>query len=111
MGIFSSLFGGNKSKASFFRNMRDPIFGQLAIDGINTLSNERIDEIYAEVKAALGSIAEKKGEVIPDSVINGLVRDMLEFDVHGVYAEQLEQSKQLYSELPIKTLFMKGRSY
>jgi hypothetical protein len=100
----------SRSKASFFRNWKN-IFGLPEVEGIDTLSDQRINEIYSEVRDAFRAIAEKKKESLPDSTINGLVRDLLMDEVNGNYAAQFSQGTAMYSEHPIQMIFWKGRAY
>lgn len=98
------------NKAPFFRKWKN-IFGLPEVEGIEALSDQRINEIYAESKSELQAIAAKKGESIPDSVLNGLIRDLLMDEARGNYAAQLQQMSTMYSEYPIKMILCKGRTY
>jgi len=98
------------SHASFFRNWKN-IFGLPEVEGIDALSDQRINEIYSEVRDAFCAIAKRKKESLPDSTINGLVRDLLMDDVNGNFPAQLSQGTAMYNEHPIQIIFRKGRAY
>jgi len=110
MGLFSNLFGGKNDKAKYFRKLEN-IFGVQEIKGLEAVSDARINEIYEEVKNALHSIASKKNESIPESVIDALVRDLLINEVHGQYEQQFNNMKDMYTKYEIRSLFVKGRIY
>ena len=98
------------SHASFFRTWKN-IFGLPEVEGIDALSDQRINEIYSEVRDAFCAIAKRKKESLPDSTINGLVRDLLMDDVNGNFPAQLSQGTAMYNEHPIQIIFWKGRAY
>jgi len=98
------------SHASFFRNWKN-IFGLPEVEGIDALSDQRINEIYSEVRDAFCAIAKRKKESLPDSTINGLVRVLLMDDVNGNFPAQLSQGTAMYNEHPIQIIFWKGRAY
>ena len=98
------------SKASFFRNWKN-VFGLPEVEGIDALSDQRINEIYSEVRDTFRTIAARKKESLPDSTINGLVRDLLMDDVNGNYAAQFSQATAMYNEHSIQMIFWKGRTY
>lgn len=110
MGLFSNLFGGKNGKAKYFRNLKN-ILGVNEIEGLESVSDARINEIYEEVKTTLHSIASKKRETIPESVIDGLVRDRLMDEVHGHYEQNFNDMKDMYAQYEIRSLFVKGRIY
>lgn len=110
MGLFSSLFGGKNDKAQYFRKLKN-FLGVQEIEGLESVSDARINEIYEEVKNTLHSIASKKNETIPESVIDALVRDLLMDEVHGNYEQQFNNMKDMYSEYEIRSLFVQGRIY
>jgi hypothetical protein len=98
------------SKATFFRNQRNP-FGLPEVPGLEVLTDSRINEIYRDVETAIGTIAARKNDVVPDSAINGLVRDMLLAEVNGNYSAQFNQMTEMYNKQPIEMLYWKGRAY
>lgn len=98
------------NKAPFFRNWKNA-FGLPEVEGIDALSDQRINEIYTEVREAFRAIAGGKKEFLPESTINGLVRDFLMDEVNGQYPAQFSQATAMYSEQPIQMLFWKGRVY
>lgn len=108
--MFSSLFGGKNDKAQYFRKLEN-FLGVQEIEGLESVSDAKINEIYEEVKNTLISIASKKNETIPESVIDGLVRDRLMDEVHGNYEQMFNNMKDMYSEYEIRSLFVKGRIY
>ncbi len=110
MGLFSNLFGGKNDKAQYFRKLKNFI-GVLEIEGLESVSDQRINEIYKEVKSIIESIAATKNETIPESVIDGLVRDLLIDEIHGNYQTQLNNMKDMYTSYGIRSLFVKGRLY
>lgn len=99
-----------EEKSSFFRAWKNS-FGLPEIEGIEKLSDRRINEIYIEVKGALQSISSQKHESISESVLNGVVRDLLIEELRGNYSSQLSQMVDIYSSQPISSLFYKGRKY
>ncbi len=110
MGLFSRWFGGESDKARYFRKLKN-FLGLPEIEGLESVRDSRINEIYEEVKFVIESIAAEKKETIPENVINGIVRDMLIDEVHGDYQAQLKNLKDVYSKYEIRLLFVKGRIY
>ncbi len=97
-------------RVEHFRTLKN-VFGQPEIPGIDMLSDQRILAICGEVEGAFAAIANRKGERLPGSVIDGLIRDLLEAEVNGDYTEQFEQMKEMYSSYDIRMILTKGRAY
>jgi hypothetical protein len=110
MSLFGSLFGKKEDKVRYFRNLKNA-FGFVEIEGLKSVSDSRILEIYNQSKEALVSIASSRQEKISESQINGLVRDLLMDEVNGNYAMRFEEMKDHYASHGIRMILFKGRTY
>lgn len=106
-------FGLNKNSIiEYFRGLKDMV-GNSQIENIEKISDERIIEIYNEVKSSLEKIAESKSDAISQSEIFGIVRDLLINETSGNYKEQFQNTINTYSQdgIDLKYVFYKGRTY
>jgi hypothetical protein len=110
MALFGSLFGKKDDKVKYFRNLKNA-FGFVEIEGLKSVSDSRILEIYNQSKEAFVSIASSRQEEISESQINGFARDLLMDEVNGSYAVRFEEMKDHYASHGIRMIFVKGRTY
>jgi len=110
MGLFDSLFGKKDDKVKYFRNLKNA-FGLVEIEGLKSVSDSRILEIYDQSKEAFVSVANSRQERISESQINGLARDLLMAEVNGNYEMMFEQMKSQSASGGINMIFFKGRTY
>lgn len=101
-----------KGKVSQYRNLVNPL-GFPEIEGIESISDDRIIEIYNEVETLLSTIAGDRKELgtLTYQAIDCLVRDCLIDEINGVYPDKLSNIEQQYRAAGLNSLFIKGRSY
>lgn len=101
-----------KGTIESFRNAKN-IAGLPEIEGIETLSDDRIMEIYKEVECALEDIGVAKGELpsLTYKLVDCIVRDRLIDEINGCYKDELTRMKEVGMQLGYRGILVKGRTY
>lgn len=98
-----------ENAVSFFRNLTSD--GELAIVGIENLSDHEVKMCYLKVRDELRYIARKRNEKISNTIINALTRDRLIDLVDGNFDEMFQWMSERYKNDGIATTFIMGRAY
>ncbi|HHZ95597.1 MAG TPA: hypothetical protein EYN67_08565 [Flavobacteriales bacterium] len=111
LGLFSkSTRDANKVKE--FREAKN-IMGLPEIEGIENLTDDRIIEIYHEVKSILVNIGTQRKELklLSYQMQDSIIRDRLIDEINGCYQDQLENMRKQCLANGYEAAYIKGRIY